>query len=329
MKRRASVARLLAGLAFVPSLVAPVGPAAAQDHRPTPTTVSFTFTGGYRGQETAAEILAHHDMRGTFYVSSRFIGLPAYLEADDLRSIAASGSEIGGGTVSHDDLARKTEKQVLHEVCADRSTLSSWGYPVTSFAYPYGSWTYAGQAAAQECGYNSARGLAQLRVSNTHCSACPPSESVPPLNAYELRTTSPGASEADLERVIAHAQDSGGGWILVALDHVCRCPDRQGEAITPQQFERLVRWVSDRPAIRVRTVNQVVGGSVRPAAPAALNTEAAAAQQVDARPLSRRPAWTVFGVGIGQVQILFSGLLVATAVVGTYRVATKRSRYGR
>jgi peptidoglycan/xylan/chitin deacetylase (PgdA/CDA1 family) len=331
MSRLAPMARLLVGLVLVSPLVAGAHPAAARERPTTSTTVSFTFTGGYRGQEAAAQILARHDMQGTFYVSSRFIGLPDYLAGADLRSIAASGSEIGGGTVSHRDLATMTDRKVLQEICADRSILSSWGFPVTSFAYPHGSWSYAAQAAAQKCGYNSARGLAQLRVSNTHCSACPPSESLPPLNAYELRTTSPRATVVDLETVITHAQQSGGGWVLVAVDRVCRCPDRGHGALTPEQFEQLVRWVSARPAVRVRTVNQVVGGPVRPVPPVsdAQITQAADIRRDDVSPLSRRPAWTVLGVGIGQVQILFSGLLMATAVVGTYRVATRGSRYGR
>jgi peptidoglycan/xylan/chitin deacetylase (PgdA/CDA1 family) len=331
MNSAASAARLLVGFALVILLFASPAPASAETSgRKPPTTVSFTFTGGYRGQEVAGAILARHNMTATFYVSSRFVGLPAYLGARDLRSIAASGSEIGGGTLSHQDLATQTDEQVVREICADRSTLSSWGFPVTSFAYPYGSWTYAGQAAAQKCGYNSARGLAELRISDTHCSACPASESAPPLNAYDLRTTSPGATVADLEKVIGHAQQSGGGWLIVALDQVCRCPDRGDRALSPAQFEQLVRWVSRRPDTRVRTVNQVIGGSVLPvAAVAAGQRTQEAHSREDAIPLSRRPAWTVLGVGIGQVQILFSGLAMATAVVGTYRVATRGSRYGR
>jgi len=330
MRRLAPLVRLLVGLVLVTPLFAGVDPAVAQDHPTTSATVSFTFTGGYRGQETAAHILARHDMQGTFYISSRLIGLPDYLDKADVRSIAASGSEIGGGAVSHRDLSTMTDQQVLKEICADRWALSSWGFPVTSFAYPHGSWTYAAQAATQKCGYNSARGLAELRVSNTHCNACPASESLPPLNAYELRTTSPRATVADLERAITRAQGSGGGWILVALDHVCRCPERGDGALTPEQFEQLVRWVSARRAVGVRTVNQVVEGSVRPVPPAstAQMTQATDTPR-DAGPLSERPAWTVLGIGIGQVQILFSGLLMATAVVGTYRVATRGSRYGR
>lgn len=322
--------RLLAGLVLATPLLAAAGPATAREQS-TPTTVSFTFTGGYRGQETAARILARHDVAGTFYVSSRFVGLPDYLDAVDLRAIAASGSEIGGGSVRHRDLATMSEEQVLQEVCADRAALSSFGFPVTSFAYPYGSWTYTAQTAVQNCGYNSARGLAQLRVSDSHCSACPASESLPPLNAYDLRTTSPGADVADLEATIAHAQGAGGGWVVVALDRVCACPDLHRDALSPGDFERLVRWVSDRPGVQVRTVTEVVGGSVRPVPPVPANeaTRATAFHQDETVPLSRRPAWTVLGVGIGQVQILFSGLLLATAVVATYRVSTRGSRYGR
>ena len=335
MTPRAWLARLLVGLALATSLLAnpllSTAEAATAQQDTSLTTVSFTFTGGYRGQERAARVLARHDVAGTFYVSSRLVGLPDYLEAVDLRAIAASGSEIGGGTARHQDLSTMSAKRVLQEVCADRSLLSSWGFPMTSFAYPHGSWTYTAQTAVQKCGYNSARGLAQLRVSDSHCSACPPSESLPPLNVYDLRTTSPDAGVAALERTIAHAQSAGGGWVVVALDHVCGCPDLGRDALSPRELERLVRWVSHRPGVQVRTVNEVVGGSVRPVppVPAAETTRAMAFQQDEAVPLSRRPAWTVLGIGIGQVQILFSGLLLAAAVVATYRVSTRGSRYGR
>ena len=330
MTLRTWLARLLVGLILPTPLLTAAQPATAQEHS-TPTTVSFTFTGGYRGQETAARILARHDLAGTFYVSSRFVGLPDYLDAADMRAIAASGSEIGGGTVSHQDLATMTGQHVVQEVCADRSALSSWGFPVTSFAYPYGSWSYTAQTAVQKCGYNSARGLAQLRVSERHCSACPASESLPPLNAYELRTTSPGAGVADLERTIAQAHGAGGGWVVVALDHVCDCPDLGPDALSLREFEGLVRWVSNQPGVQIRTVNHVIGGSVRPVppAPAAERTQATTFHRDAAIPLSRRPAWTVLGIGIGQVQILFSGLLLATAFVATYRMSTRGSRYGR
>src|SRR4051794_23469297 len=99
MRRLAPLARLLVGLALVTPLLAGANPAVAQDNPTTSTTVSFTFTGGYRGQEAAAHTLVRDDMQGTFYLSSGLIGLPDYLDKADVRSIAASGREIGGGTV--------------------------------------------------------------------------------------------------------------------------------------------------------------------------------------------------------------------------------------
>jgi hypothetical protein len=71
------------------------------------------------------------------------------------------------------------------------------------------------------------------------------------------------------------------------------------------------------------TVSSATTGGHRGATPAAES------QREGALPLSRRPAWTVLGVGIGQVHILFTGLLIATVFVATYRVSTRGSRYGR
>ena len=71
------------------------------------------------------------------------------------------------------------------------------------------------------------------------------------------------------------------------------------------------------------------GQEVAAAILAPQRTQEAHPHREDTIPLNRRPAWTVLGVGIGQVQILFSGLAIATAVVATYRVATRGSRYGR
>lgn len=304
--------------------------AGAVDRAAASTTVSFTFTGGYRGQEAAAQVLARHHLNGTFYVSSHFVGLPDYLSIHELRALSASGSEIGGGATRHQDLAGMPMDQVLAEVCDDRVALASWGFPVRSFAYPYGSGTYAAQAAVKRCGYNSARGVAQLRVSDTHCTACPTAESVPPLNPYNLRTTSPGTTVEELTRVIARAQHLGGGWVVVALGPVCDCPDRAG-SVSSAQLEELVRWVASRsPRLQVRTVGQVVGGPVRETvAVSALRPARSSAVPTPARSLSQMPAWRILGAEIGQVQILLTGMLSAVVLVVAYRLGTRGSRYAR
>lgn len=294
-------------------------------------TVSFTFTGGYRGQEQAATLLADHGMAGTFYVSSGYIGRPAYLSRHDLRTIHAAGSEIGGGTVTHRDLSAISPDTVLREVCHDRATLSSWDIPVSSFAYPHGTWTYETQVAVQACGYNSARGIAELRVSDHHCAGCPSSESLPPRNPYDLKTVSPQATVAQVEAMIRVAAAEGGGWVPVALSHFCACSGEGEGGIRADHLDELVRWVAAQPFVTVRTVDEVVGGTVRPVvrAPAPPATASAAGAPTSNRDLSRMPAWVVLGQGIGQAEIIFTGLLLACLAVAAYRLTTRGRRYDR
>src|SRR4051794_3171954 len=281
------------------AMVTSAAPASAASDGAPVTTVSLTFTGGYRGQQVAAAILNRHGMAGTFYVSSHYVGMADYMSVRDLRAIARSRSEIGGGTVSHHDLATMSAATVRVEVCNDRAALRAWGFPATSFAYPYGSWTYDGQLAAKSCGYNSARGLARLRVSATHCGGCPTSEGVPPLDVYDIRTTSPGSSIAELERAVERAEHAGGGWVPLALSHVCVCPEKGRAAITPAELERLVTWLGRRsPTTEVRTVDQVVGGPVRAAVAVAVPSRSATPRTAGAAPPSRRAAGAPGGVGL-------------------------------
>ena len=105
--------------------------------------------------------------------------------------------------------------------------------------------------------------------------------------------------------------------------------DYRGQEVAGQIQDLATK--TDEQVLREICADRSGRGSVQPVAAVATAqpTQAADSQHQDTIPLSRRPAWTVLGVGIGQVEILFTGLVMATAVVGTYRVATRGSRYGR
>jgi len=299
------------------------------EHRTHRTTVSFTFTGSYNGQDAAASILAGHGLAGTFYVNSGYLDYPGYLSVDQLRSITRAGSEIGGGSLKNTDLATMSREEVHETVCDDRATLTALGLPVTSFAYPRGRWTYDAQLAAHECGYNTGRQIAGLKVSEDHCPACPLAENIPAANAYQVRTTSPGSRVSDLKSLVERAELHGGGWLVLAFSNVCICPERSG-AITPYRLDEFARWISERPSVSVRTVDQVVGGELRDAVGTPLERfMPRPSPRATPVPLSRIPAWTVLGVQVGQAQILLTGLLLSVAVVMTYRVATRSNRYGK
>jgi hypothetical protein len=131
---------------------------------------------------------------------------------------------------------------------------------------------------------------------------------------------------------VLRAERSGGGWVPLVFTNICVCPELGSDAISPDDFTALVRWINGRPAsTTVKTVDQVMAGPLEPvigtALPRLVPDPSAAIGTPGA--LSKLPAWTLFGVGIGQAQILFLGISLAIAVVLTYRVATRGNRYAR
>lgn len=308
------------------------GAPAAAETSSGDTVVSFTFDGTYKGQSVAAEILAEHGMAGTFYVNSGYLDYPAFLSVDQLRTIARNRSEIGGASLLGEDLSTMSEQEARAQICDDRTTLAQLGFQVTSFAHPHGAGTAQVKAAAQACGYNSGRDLAGLYESPSDCSSCPKGETLPPTDDFRIRTAGVGNDLDVLKSYVVRAEESGGGWVPLVFSYICVCPELGENAISPEDFTAFVRWMETRPdTTQVMTVDQVMEGELKPVVGTPLKRLVPDPSPVigQQEALSRVPAWTLFGVGIGQAQLLFVGVVVTVAVVLTYRTATRGNRYAR
>lgn len=79
------------------------GPATAR--APGSVLVSLTFDDGFADQQAAVELLAKHELAGTFYVNDGAVGTPAYMTWPQIRALAAAGHEIGGHAPPLDKLA--------------------------------------------------------------------------------------------------------------------------------------------------------------------------------------------------------------------------------
>lgn len=208
-------------------------------------------------------------MVGTFYINSAFIGQPGYMTRANLDGLRARGHEIGGHSATHQNLPTLAAAEQNRQICSDRNTLLSWGYSVTSFAYPFASFDATTKATAQACGYNSARAVGELR-SPRDCADCPTTETVPPVDRYAVRTPDDVDltwTLADLQNLVLRAEVNG-GWLPLNLHHVC-ASNCVAESISPTTLDRFLAWLRPRSSIlirtTVRTVAQVVGGAVRPA----------------------------------------------------------------
>ncbi|OLT32011.1 hypothetical protein BJF79_36545 [Actinomadura sp. CNU-125] len=235
------------------------------------TVVSLTFDDGVRDQyDNARPVLDDHGMDGTFYINSARVDTPGYMSQAQLQTMASGGHEIGGHTITHANVPSLPEEEKQRQVCDDRVALLNLGFEVTSFAYPYGAVDPASMDVAEECGYNNARTVGGL-VSPGSCGGCDLAETMPPAEPYSVRTpdsVKTGTTLAQLKQYVTQAEDDGGGWVPLVFHHVCDgCGDAY--AVAPATFDAFLDWLQARASggTVVRTVDEVVGGSVQPSVP--------------------------------------------------------------
>jgi peptidoglycan/xylan/chitin deacetylase (PgdA/CDA1 family) len=278
---RAAMALCMPALAVLPATVLPttglpttglpttVLPTRLAGQPAARTVVTFTFDDGDADQMAAARALHKYGMNGTFYIITGAVGAPNYVTLSDLRTLAAEGDEIGGHTVSHLELPHVSAAEASRQACDGRNTLITWGFHVTSFAYPGGVNSPATEAIVRECGFNSARTVVGLR--SPGCPRCTVAESVPPRDPYAIRV--PGQADgtltlAGMENVVTTAERGGGGWLPLIFHHICVASQCSKLAVRLSLLDAFAQWLAQRRDIGtvVETVGEVVGGPLRPMA---------------------------------------------------------------
>ncbi|MFE8596315.1 polysaccharide deacetylase family protein [Archangium violaceum] len=232
-----------------------------------PTRVSLNFDDCLSSQLQAAAMLEARGMRGTFFINSGKLGLSGRLTAAQVRALQDAGHEIGGHTLTHPHLTTLSADEQRREICNDRVALLNQGFRVTSFAYPFGDKDSVTRQIVIDCNYNSARESGGLRTP-TGSSGNPYAESVPPADAYAIRThgsVQDTTSLATLQAYVLRAEENGGGWVPIVFHHIC---DGCGEtfAITPANLAAFLDWLAPR-ASRGTTVvrmDTVIGGVLKP-----------------------------------------------------------------
>jgi peptidoglycan/xylan/chitin deacetylase (PgdA/CDA1 family) len=237
---------------------------------PKSTVISLTFDDTNADQVAAAATMASLGLHGTFYTVSGWIGQPDYMTLANLQQLVKDGDEIGGHTVTHPDLTTLPAAEATREICNGRVALMNMGFQVTSFAYPFAATNTAVQAIVKSCGFNSARGLGDLASSNDPSSAGEPAAgTIPPANPYDLAAPDEVDSTwtlATLESSVTKAEATG-GWVPLTFHHINVGTDPT-LTISPTLFTQFVTWLAAQQTagkVTVKTVNQVIGGTVKPA----------------------------------------------------------------
>lgn len=110
--------------------------------------VLITFDDGYEGvHRHALPVLAKHGFASTLFVSTGWLrgahdeggALDTMLDWDQVRELAAAGTEIGGHTHTHPQLDQLDHDRLQYETVRCRDIIADeLGALPFSFAYPYG-----------------------------------------------------------------------------------------------------------------------------------------------------------------------------------------------
>jgi peptidoglycan/xylan/chitin deacetylase (PgdA/CDA1 family) len=243
------------------------------------TVVTLTFDDANVDQLVAADKLNSLNMDGTFFVPSGFLNQTNYMTTAQVQALQSAGHEIGGHSVTHADLAAVGPDELKRQVCNDRATLMGYGLDIQNFAYPFASSNAAAEAAVVACGYNSARGLGDIRSKVAGSETFPFAESLTPANLYY--TGAPDQLDntwtlADMQSLVTQAQANGGGWIQLTFHHIgdglvagSTVPDPL--STTTETFNQFADWLANQRdtnttnPVQVKTVKEVIGGTAKPA----------------------------------------------------------------
>ncbi|MGW2560247.1 polysaccharide deacetylase family protein [Streptomyces sp. NPDC001514] len=133
---------------FTPVTTAELGRAWRRGE-PLPTRpVLITFDDGYEGvHRHALPVLAKRGFASTLFVSTGWLrgehetggAIDTMLDWDQVRALAAAGTEIGGHTHTHPQLDQLDDRRLRYETLRCREIIAGeTGAAPVSFAYPYG-----------------------------------------------------------------------------------------------------------------------------------------------------------------------------------------------
>jgi peptidoglycan/xylan/chitin deacetylase (PgdA/CDA1 family)/major membrane immunogen (membrane-anchored lipoprotein) len=268
-------------IAVVPAL-AGLGLAATPAAAVTsPTVVSLTFTDGHTSQyDYARPVLQAHGMKASFYVASAWVdaGSNSSMVAYQLRNLYRDGDEIGGMGKDHKSLTdtSTTAAYKQAQVCDDKARLTQLGLDPQTFAYPQAAVDAAAKQIVQGCGYRAGRTIGGLAATSS-----PYAESIPPTDAYNVRTANfpTGAiTLSTLQAAVNAASSHGGGWLPMSFTQVCHqgastystCM-ASSKAIDDVVFSQFLDWLQATGqtggapvSTTVRTVRDVMGAPIQP-----------------------------------------------------------------
>jgi hypothetical protein len=122
-------------------------PAPNQSYSPTvPQTdqkvVCIVLDDGWKTHLDAANILESYNFTASYPIITSYVGYPAYMNWNDIATLAQKGNDIISQTSTHANLSAVNSTTLSTELNESRQTLRSHGYAADILIYPYGEATH-------------------------------------------------------------------------------------------------------------------------------------------------------------------------------------------
>jgi peptidoglycan/xylan/chitin deacetylase (PgdA/CDA1 family) len=137
-----------------------------------PRPLIITFDDGHLNNYTTAfPIMKKYGFTGVLYIVSSYMGADQYMNADQIKEMAAAGWEVGSHTISHLNLTSLEPQRQRHEIVDSRKILEAkLGMTIRTFSYPFGMSDggvidyvhFAGYLAAMSLGFTDDQGTSNL-----------------------------------------------------------------------------------------------------------------------------------------------------------------------
>ncbi|HRV84186.1 MAG TPA: polysaccharide deacetylase family protein [Saprospiraceae bacterium] len=213
---------------------------------PKAPIASFTFDDSYGCTfENAGDVLWEKEMRGTFYVSFKFLGLKSQpgFQLAQLKRAINQGHEIGCHTYGHIDLSQVSRNKAIQDIEYNQHRYQQLfpGMKFQNFSFPFGSETYPIKKYVGER-FCSARGNRHgINFGNVDMA------NLKSIKLYESKYTL-----RDIEHKLDHALEHN-AWIIFHTHDVQKNHTQYG--CSPEFLERVTDACQKR-AFDVRSIEE-------------------------------------------------------------------------
>ncbi len=217
--------------------------------------VSITFDDGWQSTyQNGVPVMQKYGYAATFYVLSGEVTQPEYMSADQIRSLYATGHEIGSHGIDHADLATLSDADVAKELDDSKAFLKKLKVTddTVTFASPYSSYSAVDLkeiTARYHAHRNTEADISKVGAEDMNVGPTLPKRDI---MAFTVRKTTP---LKDIRNALEYAK-AHNAWFVLVYHQV----DDSGVeySVSQKQLDTQMKLIKDMN-IKVATVGDVAG----------------------------------------------------------------------